>query len=218
MPSNRRVIARIHTTTCKLRALEHSDLTTLLEWHNSERIQALAFHPRRVPIEESEEWFCRLQRDSRARHCVFELRCVPVGMGSILDIDVTHGTAEWGFYLGIPGLPVGTGTALTCLLLDHAYGALGLRKITGSVLSNNSTSVGLHLKLGFAFEGIRRRHILKNGVFQDVVCFSLFADEWYSGIRSVIRGSLFEGCETADGVMLRERVSRAEDSLPNLTL
>ncbi len=55
------------------------------------------------------------------------------------------------------------------LLAEHAFGGLGLHKLTASCYGDNHGSTGAFLKAGFVVEGIRPSHFHSAGRFVDAV-------------------------------------------------
>jgi RimJ/RimL family protein N-acetyltransferase len=53
-----------------------------------------------------------------------------------------------------------------------------MRKVCGEVFAYNTASIRFHERFGFVKEAHFKEHILKNGKFEDVQCFSLFQEKW----------------------------------------
>lgn len=53
-----------------------------------------------------------------------------------------------------------------------------LNKISLEVLSTNERAINLYKKLGFVFEGIKRKEILKNGNWIDSIIMSMLREEY----------------------------------------
>ena len=108
-----------------------------------------------------------------------------VGLSNIVAIDPSHGTAEWGFYIGAEDAPQGSGSVMEFLTLEEAFGPLQIRKLTCEVLAFNERPLKMHRKFGFVQEGVLRAHKLHDGTYEDVVQLALFADEWPRHSRAV---------------------------------
>lgn len=63
-------------------------------------------------------------------------------------------------------------------VLDYAFGALGLHRVTAAIGPENITSLALAARLGFSREGVLRDHVHTNGAWRDSVLLSLLAPEW----------------------------------------
>jgi len=81
----------------------------------------------------------------------------------------------------------GYGTEATALMLDHAFGPLGLHRVGLSVFAFNERAVGAYRKVGFVVEGRSREAIWRDGHFSDEIHMSILAHEW-QGIRGRFLG------------------------------
>ena len=112
-----------------------------------------------------------------------ELRRVPqpVGMISLVDIDLVHGRAEPGHLLigepeAVKGIPV---VFEACkLLYELAFDTLGLHRLYGPIASGNGDMLTYHKYLGFTVEGRQRDHYLLNGKRHDAVMIGMLEDEY----------------------------------------
>ncbi|MBI5485467.1 MAG: UDP-4-amino-4,6-dideoxy-N-acetyl-beta-L-altrosamine N-acetyltransferase [Deltaproteobacteria bacterium] len=163
---------------CRLRPVAEDDLELVLNWRNSERIRRNMYGDHIISMEEHKAWFNRLKDDSSAVYLLFEVCQTPVGMVYFTDIDRKNSKCFWGFYLGEDNLPRGTGTILGVSGMEYAFEILQIRKLCGEAFQFNSASVKFFQKLGFAREGHFVRHVLKEGVYEDVISFALFKDCW----------------------------------------
>jgi len=163
---------------CILRPVEERDLELLLAWRNSERIRSNMYTDHVITREEHLRWFERLQSEQLALSLVFEISGKPVGIVNVSRMDRVNNTCHWGFYLGETDAPRGCGTIMGILGLEYLFEKLNIRKVIGEAFAFNQASIAFHEKLGFSREGHFRRHVLKNGDYQDVLVFGLFADQW----------------------------------------
>lgn len=99
-----------------------------------------------------------------------------------LKVNRLHETGSYGLLIGERGY-WGTNAALQAqvALFDFAFGALGLRKLTGGVCRDN-IKVHFNLRrLGFVREGVQRAQVRmgKDGrEVSDVVLYGMLAEEW----------------------------------------
>lgn len=170
-----------------LRPLIENDLSTVLEWRNSDRIRSNMYTNHVITIEEHHAWFRGTTDDDQSRYLIIEYRGKPVGLSYFTDMDRVNGTCLWGFYVGASDAPRGTGTVLGFLSMNFIFTQQQLRKACGEVLSFNEPSRRLFDRLGFVKEGCRRQHVIKNGLCTDVILFSLLADEWLNTGASSVR-------------------------------
>jgi len=68
------------------------------------------------------------------------------------------------------------------LATDHCLFSLGLHRMEICIRPENAPSLRVVEKLGFRYEGLRRRFIHINGDWRDHFCFALTAEELPSGV------------------------------------
>jgi RimJ/RimL family protein N-acetyltransferase len=101
-----------------------------------------------------------------------------IGTCTLFNLDRSNRRAEIGFALGRPWWGKGLmGEALT-MLLDFAFGELGLRRIEADADPLNSASIKLLESLGFCREGLLRERWNVGGELQDTVFLGLLAREY----------------------------------------
>ncbi|WCK54191.1 UDP-4-amino-4,6-dideoxy-N-acetyl-beta-L-altrosamine N-acetyltransferase [Aneurinibacillus sp. Ricciae_BoGa-3] len=164
----------------KLRLINENDLKLILSWRNSEKVRRNMFTDHEISIDEHRNWFQNLEKNNTALYLIFEIDNQPRGLVSFSDIDYGNKNCLWGFYLGQENLPKGTGYIMGCLGLHYAFTEMKMRKVCGEVFNFNKVSINYHKKLGFKEEGYFKKHVLKNGQYEDIVCFALFSDQWES--------------------------------------
>jgi len=163
---------------CALRPVEERDLERILLWRNSERIRSSMYTDHVITREEHLRWFERLRSERQAFSLIFEISGKAVGVVNVSRVDRVNNTCHWGFYIGETDVPRGCGTILGFLGLEYFFETLNIRKVIGEAFLFNKASISFHEKLGFSREGHFRRHVLKNGDYQDILAFALFADQW----------------------------------------
>lgn len=163
---------------CGLRPIELNDLKIILEWRNSDRIRNNMYTDHVISIKEHKAWFERLKHNTTSVYLVFEILNRPVGLVYFTDIDKKNNKSYWGFYLGEEKLPRGCGTAMGVLGIEYAFTQLNIRKLCGEAFIFNDASTRFFMKLGFVEEGKFVKHMLKNGVYVDIISFALFRDNW----------------------------------------
>jgi ribosomal-protein-alanine N-acetyltransferase len=68
------------------------------------------------------------------------------------------------------------------LATDHCFRVLGVHRIEICIRPENAPSLRVVEKLGFRYEGLRRRYIHINGDWRDHFCFGLVAEEVREGV------------------------------------
>ncbi len=86
--------------------------------------------------------------------------------------------AELGYWVAPDCWNRGYATEAATALLRYAFEDRGLHRVYARHLSRNPSSGRVMQKLGMAFEGRQREHVLKGGVFEDLDVYAILEDEW----------------------------------------
>jgi RimJ/RimL family protein N-acetyltransferase len=101
------------------------------------------------------------------------------GWASYMRMEPAHGVVEVGNILLTPGLQRTTAaTEAMYLMARHVFDHLGYRRYEWKCNANNEPSRRAALRLGFAFEGIFRQHMVIKGRNRDTAWFSMLDGEW----------------------------------------
>ena len=107
--------------------------------------------------------------------------------GGITLSNVRRGVAQMGtigYWIGARHARRGLTSEATVLLLDFAFGQLGLHRVEAACLPHNAASIGLLQKVGFRREGMARGYLRIDGMWRDHLLYGILKDEW----RPVPRG------------------------------
>lgn len=85
--------------------------------------------------------------------------------------------AKLGFAVAAAHWRRGYATDAAEVILDFAFGELGLHRVTAAVGPENRASLGTVRRLGFRYEGRLRDHVHTNGAWRDSELYSLLAHE-----------------------------------------
>lgn len=138
----------------RLRLLEEADLPMTLAWRNQEHIRVWFVHADPLTWEQHKNWCTQyFQRDNDFIFIIEETRDLhkPVGQISLYNIEWDQGRAEYGRLLIGEPEAAGKGVAkeATHVLLDYAFGPLGLAEITLEVFSTNLPAMAIYRACGF---------------------------------------------------------------------
>lgn len=162
--------------SCRIRAVTDADLPILLSWRNHDDVRRFMFNQHEISFEEHRNWFTKASADVTCRLLIVEDALVPLGYVQLSHVEPAY-VADWGFYVR-PDAPKGSGRNLGQIALNYAFGELKLHKVCGQVIESNVDSIAFHRRLGFAQEGVLRDQKRINGVYHNLICFGLLADEW----------------------------------------
>ena len=103
----------------------------------------------------------------------------PIGVVSLMNISVANASAELSVIVGHPeDRHHGYGAEAIAVLLDYAFGDLGLNRIGLSVFDFNEDAIAAYGKLGFREEGRLRGALKRDDAFHDAILMSVLKQEW----------------------------------------
>src|SRR5439155_22428443 len=79
------------------------------------------------------------------------------------------------------------GTEATRLMVDHAFGTLGLHRVALSVFEFNERAIRAYTSCGFLTEGRAREAVWRDGRWWDELSMSVLAPEWHARRRPAAR-------------------------------
>ena len=117
---------------------------------------------------------------------------VVVGQLALMNHRPLDGVTEIGFVATTPAYqatPVTT--EATLLLLEHAFDDLAFRRVEWKCDARNERSKATAARIGFAFEGVFRKHMVMTGLgaelrSRDTWWAAVIDDEW-PAVRSALR-------------------------------
>jgi RimJ/RimL family protein N-acetyltransferase len=161
-----------------LRPLRVEDAALTLTWRQGDRAKFL--NRGAETVADQAAWIAA--RPKTERNFVIELRSGrPVGMLSLLSIDIAHRRAEPArFLIGEPAAVRGIPVAAEAMLLLYrlVFDEMRLQRIYGTVAADNALVIKWQTFLGMKEEGRLRRHFFLNGRYQDAVCMGMLEDEY----------------------------------------
>ena len=104
-----------------------------------------------------------------------QLNVSGIAYGSLSSATIGYWVAERFAGKGL------TPTAVA-LATDHCFFSVGLHRMEICIRPENGPSLRVVEKLGFRYEGLRRRYIHINGDWRDHFCFALTVDEVPAGV------------------------------------
>jgi RimJ/RimL family protein N-acetyltransferase len=102
-----------------------------------------------------------------------------VGYQTLMRVDATHRVIEVGNILYTPAMQRTIGaTEAQYLFARYVFDDLGYRRYEWKCNDRNAPSKRAALRLGFAFEGVFRQHMIVKGRNRDTAWFSMLDSEW----------------------------------------
>lgn len=161
-----------------LSQLTYENKDKVLQWRNQDRIRKNMYTDHIISEEEHENWIKSVLCNSSKAYLVSKYKDKDIGLVYFYDIDLRNYICKWGFYVGEESSPQGSGFVIELLALEFAFENLKIRKLCCEVFLFNQTVIKQHKRFGFQEEGILKKHILKEEVYEDIVLMSLFSNEW----------------------------------------
>jgi ribosomal-protein-alanine N-acetyltransferase len=100
------------------------------------------------------------------------------------------------------------------LASDYSFFQVGLHRIEICIRPENSPSLRVVEKLGYRYEGLRRRFIHINGDWRDHFCFALVAEELPVGVLGRWKNGQVPAGEGSVPLVDREAAQRAIERIP----
>jgi len=164
----------------KLRAIELKDLPKMVKWRNDPDIYQYFYEQEPLSLVMQKIWFENLLKKQDEKLFIIETTDEKniIGTVGLTRIDWRNRKAELGrFVIGEKKfLGSGYGAEAEYLILDYAFNYMNLNKVYGDRFAFNERVLVLHKKFGFQDEGLLRKHIFKNGEYQDVIIVGLLRE------------------------------------------
>jgi len=105
--------------------------------------------------------------------------------GQLNVSSITYGSlssATIGYWVSERFAGKGLTPTAVALATDHCFFSVGLHRMEICIRPENEPSLRVTEKLGFRYEGLRRRYIHINGDWRDHFCFALTVEELPTGV------------------------------------
>jgi RimJ/RimL family protein N-acetyltransferase len=102
-----------------------------------------------------------------------------VGTCAFSQLDGDNGSALFHITIGEKDAwGRGYGTEATRLMLDHAFGTLGLHRVALFVFEFNERAIRTYRRCGFVVEGRSRESVFRDGRWWDEIAMSVLQSDW----------------------------------------
>jgi [ribosomal protein S5]-alanine N-acetyltransferase len=175
-------IGLLATARTSLRAVQEADLADLLAVNgDAAATQYLPYDAWRGP-EDALAWYQRMRgivETGTARQLVIERTADHrvIGTALLFRHDAAAASVELGYVIGRPYWRQGFAREAIGALCDHAFEALGLRRIEAQADARNVGSTALLRRLGFVHEGRRRQCWVTRGEVCDADVYGCLPDD-----------------------------------------
>jgi RimJ/RimL family protein N-acetyltransferase len=108
-----------------------------------------------------------------------------IGTCALSQLDADNGSALFHITIGEKDAwGHGFGTEATRLMIDHAFGGLGLHRVGLTVFAFNERAIRSYRSVGFVVEGRAREAIWREGRWWDEISMSILDCDWQAMPRS----------------------------------
>ena len=167
----------------QLRPFEEEDAPVVAGWINDPELREVLLVRFAKSVKDEREWIASLSSKGPPENIVFavELKTTRKLIGSIgmHSIDWVHRRAMTGIFLyPRTSRGKGYGTEAKNLMLDYAFGELGLLSLWAIAIEGNAASIRALEKQGYRRSGVFRKSTLVKGAWVDSIYFDILREEW----------------------------------------
>jgi ribosomal-protein-alanine N-acetyltransferase len=167
---------------CTVREVAVDDVADLTTTLGDPEVQRYSSPP--PPTRDAFGYFVRWSHEQRrlGRYACFVIlppsEACAVGLVQVRALDPSFQTAEWGFALGRAYWGTGLFRAAAGLVLDYAFGTMGVHRLEARTVTANQAAIRTLRRLGAVFEGTLRRSFLLGEQYHDDALCALLAADW----------------------------------------
>ena len=165
-------------TTIKITESNKPDLHLISKWRSDARINKF-IRPGRRTLEEVRQWYNDYFSGEANRLYMISYQDNPIGYFTIEGIDKVNKNCEFGIIIGEPDYHnKGIGTSAVTMMLEKAFGEMGMHRIFACIEEENIPSIRCFMKSGFTLEGRLREAKFTDDRYKDILLFSILEHEW----------------------------------------
>ncbi|KPU46381.1 spermidine N(1)-acetyltransferase [Oxobacter pfennigii] len=160
-----------------LRVPELDDADIITSWHNDREVtKYLAENIYSVSKTALQGLIKQIYSEKNAKHFLIETEDeIPIGLGSLNDIDWINGTAEIRVVLYAKNC-WGRGYGYDCVktLTEYAMYELNLNTIYVKLIEENERAIKCFQKAGYEAEGKLMKRVIKENKYKNIISMSIY--------------------------------------------
>ena len=159
----------------QLRAIEPEDLTNIRKWRENAEVNHWLTPCLPLSRSDQEDWHSRTVIDPTTKRFIIETRKgVPIGLMSLMNLDVNRRSVEVGIYIGETAV-WGQGYAKDALLalVHYSLSELGLHRIWAEIIEDNAAALALFQQVGFQQEGCLRDTLFLHNAWRNSIVLGI---------------------------------------------
>ena len=170
----------------KCRKIHEKDLERLMCWRMLPEITKYMNTDPKLTMEGQKKWYQKIQEEEKREklersfyYWLLEVDDVPAGFVSLVDINWSERKVCTGVYIAEKS------KKSLRLILDvqwnlyrYSFEVLGMHKVSEEVFEENRAVNRILDMCGSQREGVLRHHVLKDGVYYNVVTRGILEEEW----------------------------------------
>jgi RimJ/RimL family protein N-acetyltransferase len=165
-----------------LRRHTRENLRDFLRWYQDPEVARLTrYQDGPMRREEIERFFSVRAMGPESMAMGIHIRATGrlIGSCAFSQVDGDNGSALFHITIGEhDAWGQGYGSAATGMMVDHAFGSLGLHRVALSVFAFNERAIRAYLRVGFVIEGRSREAIWRDGRWWDEIHMSVLEPDW----------------------------------------
>jgi len=164
------------------RPISMDDAEMLLRWRTSPSIGQYMLTEVDRDVGKQRRWIETTNTRSDMVHRIIQIKGEDVGYCSVKITEPVARVGTVGIYIGEPATPTSLSAFNFIHILNHAFFAMGLRKIVNQILATNDRLLPAQRFNGYRHVGTLHEHVEKQGRWLDMHIFEQSAAHW-AGFR-----------------------------------
>lgn len=171
-----------------IRRFDECDIKNKVKWINDPRNNTFLHYDLPLEYEKTLNWWRNVRERTDRFDAVIEVDGIPCGLIGLLGIDCINQKAEYYISMGeVSFKGKGIATRASKMLLEYAFGELGLNRVYLFTEVDNILAQRLFEKVGFIREGKMNSDLFFKGKFVDRYVYGINKADYFSRKKSQVK-------------------------------